>query len=70
MSHYFYFGGLLIGFIWTFKSLQSSNLENAFKKGHIWQIRSIYTLLSLFGGHILGAIVERIYFLITAALSL
>lgn len=65
MNLYLYFGGLLIGFIWTFKSLESTNLSNMFKKGHIWQIRSIYTLLSLLGGHVLGVIFERIYLLIS-----
>ncbi len=70
MNLYFYFGGLLIGFIWTFSSLQSSNLSSLFKKGHIWQIRSIYTLLSLLGGHVIGFIAERIYILISTALSL
>lgn len=70
MSNYFYFGGLLIGFIWTFKTLQSVNIEGIFKKGHIWQIRSAYTLISLFGGHVFGAVFERIYLLIIEALPL
>lgn len=67
MNLYLYFGGLLIGFVWTFKSLQSTNLSSMFKKGHVWQIRSVYTLLSLLGGHVLGVIFERIYLLIDAA---
>ncbi len=70
MNHYLYFGGLLIGFIWCFNSLKSTNLSGMFKKGHIWQIRSIYTLLSLISGHVVGVLVERIYLMITEALSL
>lgn len=70
MNHYFYFSGLLIGFIWAFNSLKSTNLSSMFKKGHIWQIRSIYTLLSLISGHVLGIIFERIFFMITEALAL
>lgn len=70
MNNYFYFGGLLIGFVWAFSSLQSTNLSNLFKKGHIWQIRSIYTLLSLLSGHVLGVIFERIYLMLSQALSL
>lgn len=70
MSNYFYFGGLLLGFVWTFKTLQSVNIEQMFKKGHIWQIRSAYTLLSLLGGHIFGSIFERIYLLILRAIEL
>lgn len=70
MNLYIYFGGLLIGFIWTFVSLQSSNLSEQFKKGHIWQIRSIYTLIALAGGHVVGIIMQNIYLLIEGALSL
>lgn len=70
MNNYFYFGGLLIGFIWAFKSLQSTNLSSLFKKGHVWQIRSIYTLLSLLCGHVLGVIFERIYFMLSQVFSL
>lgn len=70
MSNYFYFGGLLLGFVWTFNTLQSTSIEKTFKKGHIWQIRSAYTLLSLLGGHVFGAIFERIYLLISQVFSL
>ncbi len=70
MTFYFYFGGLVLGFVWTFTSLQSTNLSALFKKGHIWQIRSIYTILSLLGGHVIGTLFEKIYSLITAAMKL
>lgn len=70
MSNYFYFAGLLLGFIWSFKTLQSTNIESKFKKGHIWQIRSAYTLLSLLGGHVFGSVFERIYLLISKAFEL
>ncbi|HHV33754.1 MAG TPA: DUF1146 domain-containing protein [Acholeplasma sp.] len=70
MNDYFYFGGLLIGFIWTFKTLQSTEIEKIFKKGHVWQIRSAYTLLALLGGHVFGSVFERIYLLILRAFEL
>ncbi|NLN50057.1 MAG: DUF1146 domain-containing protein [Acholeplasmataceae bacterium] len=70
MGDYFYFGGLIIGFMWTFSSLQSTNLSSLFKKGHVWQIRSIYTILSLLGGHVVGVIFERIFLMLTGVFSL
>lgn len=65
MKYYFYFGGLLIGFIWSFKSLRAVEIEKHMKKNHVWEIRSIYTLLSLLGGHVLGVIFEKIYEMIS-----
>lgn len=64
MRHYFYFGGLLIGFMWAFRSLRAFHIEEKMKQNHIWEIRSVYTLLSLLSGHILGSIFERIYTMI------
>ncbi|HHT39693.1 MAG: hypothetical protein WCS12_00205 [Acholeplasmataceae bacterium] len=61
MNHYLYFGGFLIGFIWTFRSLLGSDLEKAFKQNKVWEIRSIYTLISLLLGHVIGSLIERIY---------
>lgn len=65
MNQYLYFGGLLIGFVWSFKSLQGSRLEELFKQNKIWEIRSVITLISLLMGHVLGSIIERIYFIFT-----
>jgi len=64
MNYYFYFGGLLIGFVWAFKSLQALKIEKVMEKNHIWEIRSIYTLLSLLAGHVIGTIFENIYLMI------
>lgn len=61
MNNYLYFGGLLIGFIWTFKTLQGSNIDSMFKQNKIWEIRSAYTLISLLFGHIIGYMIERIF---------
>lgn len=61
MASYFYFGGLLIGFMWTFQTLRVSQLDKFFKQNQIWQIRSAYTILSLLGGHIVGAIFKEIF---------
>lgn len=61
MASYFYFGGLLIGFMWTFQTLRASQLDKFFKQSQIWQIRSAYTILSLLGGHVIGAIFKEIY---------
>lgn len=61
MNYYFYFGGLLIGFVWAFKSLQAIKIEKVMEKNHIWEIRSLYTLISLLAGHVIGTIFEKIY---------
>ncbi len=63
MNQYLYFGGLLIGFIWSFKSLQGSRLEELFKQNKTWEIRSTFTLVSLLMGHVIGSVIERIYFI-------
>lgn len=68
MNYYFYFGGLLIGFIWAFKSLQAIKIEKVMEQNRIWEIRSIYTLLSLLAGHIIGTILEKIYLMINGVI--
>lgn len=65
MRYYFYFGGLLIGFMWAFRSLRAFKIEEKMQKDRIWEIRSIYTLLSLLAGHVLGTIFENIYLMIS-----
>lgn len=69
MQYYLYMIGLLIGFYWTFSSLRATNLSSMFKANHIWQIRSIYTILSLAGGHVLGSIIMNAYLLIITGLQ-
>ena len=68
MNHYFYFGGLLIGFMWAFRSLRAVRIEEKMQQNHIWEIRSIYTILSLLAGHVLGVIFEKIYLMIAGVI--
>ena len=69
MNDYFYFGGLLIGFIWTFKTLQSTEIEKYLKRPRLAN-KNAYTLLALLGGHVFGSVFERIYLLILRAFEL
>lgn len=68
MDAYFYFGGLLIGFMWTFQTLRGSQLDKYFKQNQVWQIRSAYTLLALLGGHVMGSIFKEIYLMFQGVL--
>ncbi|MGI6360483.1 MAG: DUF1146 family protein [Acholeplasmatales bacterium] len=69
MRYYFYFGGLLVGFIWSFKSLQAIKIEKVMEQNRIWEIRSLYTLMSLLAGHVIGTIFEYIYLMINGAIQ-
>lgn len=56
-----YFTALLVFFAISFKVLRAVNLENIFKKNHIWEIKAAYILFSLVIAHIIARIIMHFY---------
>ena len=56
-----YFISLLTFFTVVFKVLRSINIENIFKKNHVFQIKLTYILISLVIAHIIAEIILKFY---------
>ncbi|WP_026391520.1 DUF1146 family protein [Haploplasma modicum] len=56
-----YFILLILFFAINFNVLKALNIENFFKKNHVWQIKAAYIILSLAFAHILAEILMKFY---------
>ncbi|VEU80247.1 DUF1146 domain-containing protein [Haploplasma axanthum] len=56
-----YFVALLLFFAIVFKVLRALNLENAFKKNHVWEIKVAYIIFSIVIAHLLAEVVMKLY---------